>query len=753
MSDIMQLSFYMGLNCNLRCKYCNLEKDGSNSIIINSLEDFERTINEIKQQFPNKRIVKILLSGGEPTLFEEEVTRILNKYHSEYNFFIITNGVLFDTIKKIESSFDNVRFLVSYDGHINDRGFDSFEVLKYLYSINKLESISMTISNSSYKYLYETLKEIEKEFPGMIDKENESEGYRGLEINVVRKEAEYYNFDYDELYTVLQKVYKKFPRISIFSKKNLKTCKNFWNFDEDLMCTHNGGFLLKKGCYERFDYSTLNKIIDNYDSKCKECNSSACFGRICPVALEVIKLEKDKEHPYCNIMKVIDKVMKNVEDYNFFLGKLKEARFQELILTDSCNLNCKYCFQKDFHSNNVMSKETIKSFFNNILLNSGNGKTIISLFGGEPIQNKTLDIRYYILELINNYKLNDKVILYVTSNTYNINDKEIEWINKAKETTNNNLYWQTSLDGLKEYNDQNRVTLNNKGTFDIVIKNLKIVSDLIGKDRTSINTVLTESNIEGLADWCKYLEEELLYKYIFNVTFRIDQSKSDSISLSERLKIQKAYTKVADYFKQGLISHKLVKNVFNEKVASYEDDITEQKDEFSSCGMCNNMLVVNYNGDIVPCHIFENDEKNYNDIVITNVNNMKFNNDIRKIYQTFGSIDKQYSEDKNKYCYQCPLKLSCTRCKYEHYVVNGDVSKTLKYTCQYTHHRSDIFTETELREYFKPLTENEKEEIRVEIININNIIESGNITKEEEVELVNNLFYLQKIIEDKTWYI
>ena len=509
----------------------------------------------------------------------------------------------------------------------------------------------------------------------------------------------------------------------------------------------------KKGCYERFDDRTLNKIIDNYDNKCKECNSSACFGRICPVALEVIKLEKDKEHPYCNIMKVIDKVMKNVEDYNFFLGKLKEARFQELILTDSCNLNCKYCFQKDFHSNNVMSKETIKSFFDNVLLNSGNEKTIISLFGGEPIQSKTLDIRYYILELINNYKLNDKVILYVTSNTYNINDKEIEWINKAKKITNNNLYWQTSLDGLKEYNDQNRVTLNNKGTFDVVIKNLKTVSSLIGKDRTSINTVLTESNIEGLADWCKYLEEELLNKYIFNVTFRIDQSKNDSISLSERLKIQKAYTKVADYFKQGLISHKLVKNVFNEKVASYEDDITEQKDEFSSCGMCNNMLVVNYNGDIVPCHIFENDEKNYNDIVITNVKDMKFNNDIRKIYQTFGSVDKQYSEDKNKYCYQCPLKLSCTRCKYEHYVVNGDVSKTLKYTCQYTHHRSDIFTETGLREYFKPLTENEKEEIRAEIININNIIESGNITKEEEVELVNNLFYLQKIIEDKTWYI
>ena len=61
-----------------------------------------------------------------------------------------------------------------------------------------------------------------------------------------------------------------------------------------------------------------------------------------------------------------------------------------LILTENCNLECKYCDQG--HSNKNQNINNIKEFFNNINLKELNKNLNIELFGGEPFLEKKLII-------------------------------------------------------------------------------------------------------------------------------------------------------------------------------------------------------------------------------------------------------------------------------------------------------------------------------------------------------------------------
>ena len=59
-----------------------------------------------------------------------------------------------------------------------------------------------------------------------------------------------------------------------------------------------------------------------------------------------------------------------------------------LMLTENCNLACKYCFEK--HNTKIMTNEIIRKSLNylfNNSLNSNKNSVNITLFGGEPLLN------------------------------------------------------------------------------------------------------------------------------------------------------------------------------------------------------------------------------------------------------------------------------------------------------------------------------------------------------------------------------
>jgi uncharacterized protein len=149
--------------CNLSCPYCFVHQ---NSVDM-SLETAEQAIQWYKTNNPEHPMVTFF--GGEPLLrFDEIIVPLVEKYHSEIEFCLTTNGVLLDEDKVDFFRKYNIQPLLSFDGPPQvqntqrpGKTCNSFnEVLKNIpYLLLRLPNTLMraTITKNSIPYLYETV--------------------------------------------------------------------------------------------------------------------------------------------------------------------------------------------------------------------------------------------------------------------------------------------------------------------------------------------------------------------------------------------------------------------------------------------------------------------------------------------------------------------------------------------------------------------------------------------------------------------
>ncbi len=147
-----------------------------------------------------------------------------------------------------------------------------------------------------------------------------------------------------------------------------------------------------------------------------------------------------------------------------------------LILTEACNLRCKYCVYSDHYpglkgySEEEMSIDTaIKAVdkymeIHNQKLERGlYTSPKISFYGGEPF------LKFDVIKAVINYckQKNYNASFFATTNGTIFNNDIINFV------IDNNVNIAFSLDGYKENHDRNRVSINNKPTFDIILNNIK----------------------------------------------------------------------------------------------------------------------------------------------------------------------------------------------------------------------------------------------------------------------------------------
>lgn len=116
----MTYTVYLGSKCNLSCSYCHREEGEEYGVSDKLLE--------ILKSADNIRFI-----GGEPTLYMDEIKKVVNNSKEGTRFTITTNGVNFD---KYRDYFLKHKFFVciSYDGSNNLRGYDPFtKVIDYPY--------------------------------------------------------------------------------------------------------------------------------------------------------------------------------------------------------------------------------------------------------------------------------------------------------------------------------------------------------------------------------------------------------------------------------------------------------------------------------------------------------------------------------------------------------------------------------------------------------------------------------------------
>lgn len=132
-----------------------------------------------------------------------------------------------------------------------------------------------------------------------------------------------------------------------------------------------------------------------------------------------------------------------------------------IVITDRCNLKCKYCYEKkmNVNMNKDIADKSIDFWLRNVDKEMRNR---VAIHGGEPFLN--FDIFKYIAKKL--IFLNKDIIIETTSNGTIIDNQIISFIKEYR------INLSISLDGIEEKNDENRVFENGKGSFNLVYNNI-----------------------------------------------------------------------------------------------------------------------------------------------------------------------------------------------------------------------------------------------------------------------------------------
>jgi len=161
----------------------------------------------------------------------------------------------------------------------------------------------------------------------------------------------------------------------------------------------------------------------------------------------------------------------------------------QIVLTEDCNLACKYCYIKNRKS--YMTKEDIDLLIQNInfiLEEYGTQNYGISYYGGEPLLNwEVLKFAYF------RFSQDPRVYQQsITSNLSLIDKEKLEFL------TNNNITVIWSFDGL--WQNENRPLRNSYSSYDIYLQKKELIEKL------KINRLSVTIRPENISEMTKNLE-------------------------------------------------------------------------------------------------------------------------------------------------------------------------------------------------------------------------------------------------------
>lgn len=323
-----------------------------------------------------------------------------------------------------------------------------------------------------------------------------------------------------------------------------------------------------------------------------------------------------------------------------------------LYLTENCNLKCKYCYEKNKTTNEI-DFENIKSIID-YEIKQNNENSLINFYGGEPLLRK--DLIYKTIDYIKSKNTRTKFNFGFATNGILLDDEFLKYMKK-----NNFILIAYSLDGNEEVQNRNRITVDGKGTFDIVEKNAKKTLKKF-KNVVAMVTV-TKNTLQNLSDSVEYLIE---------LGFRIINLQFDYTAnwLDEDLeKIENEYRKISEIYYKSIIKKKQINIlIFDKKIRTYIDNTYVCNKE---CNFGIDNLYVSTDGNLYPCVQFVGNPK----FVIGNCKDGVDSNK-RDIL-----IKNAYKE--NKTCKQCAIRNRCNHtCCCKNYVTMNDINKVSPIICE-----------------------------------------------------------------------
>ncbi|WP_066495558.1 PapB family radical SAM/SPASM ranthipeptide maturase [Abyssisolibacter fermentans] len=327
-----------------------------------------------------------------------------------------------------------------------------------------------------------------------------------------------------------------------------------------------------------------------------------------------------------------------------------------LMISQECNLRCKYCYGENGEYSNkgkmdfIVAKKAIDYF----IQQSPSDKLSICFFGGEPLLNIELieEVIEYTREIEKNS--NKKFNFSMTTNATLI-DKKIE-----KFIINNKIDLTVSIDGSKEMNDSNRYYANNKGVYNDIKKKTSGLKKFITARATlsppnldvmdSITHIVNKFGFKKVA-WAEAdnLLNDKDYNLLKNSTHNLLDKLENLINCGKYNEVRKYHT-------------------FINMLKKFNSDGIRTK----GCGAGSNLMAVDIDGKIYPCHRFVGIEE----YVLGNVSDEKLEENLN-FYSNVDLVNF-------KKCEFCIAKNICAGgCINENYVANQSINEPSDKHCEY----------------------------------------------------------------------
>ena len=400
---------------------------------------------------------------------------------------------------------------------------------------------------------------------------------------------------------------------------------------------------------------------------------------------EIVELLADEfdrkkvEESYEEIEELVKEGLLYTEDeYEFhpsFVNREPVIKALCLNVAHDCNLKCKYCFAKqgDFGGKaELMPLEVGKKAMDFLVANSGNRRNLdVDFFGGEPLMNWEV-----VKELVKYGREIEKpagknMRFTITTNGVLLDDEKIDFINEHMHNV------VLSLDGRKEINDNMRLTVNDKGSYDLIVpKFQKLVAQRPKDKYYYVRGTFTRNNLDFSKDINHFADLGFELTSVEPVVD--DESNPFALREEDLPKIFEEYENyAAELAERQLKGEKL-------KFFHFMIDLNQGPcviKRITGCGAGNEYVSIVPNGDIYPCHQFVGKEE----FIMGNVNDEKIEmpEEMRDMFRNAHVYNKEA-------CKTCWNKFYCSGgCHANAINFNGDIRKPYELGCEMQRKRTE----------------------------------------------------------------
>jgi len=596
----------------------------------------KKTIDMLSNSESKER--KIILFGGEPLLEWEKVKETINYgKKKDIKFMINTNGTiqLKNKIKFLKDN--NIEMRISLNEINSAESFSSKPLKKALENIHLCKTksydieIGLLINKQNYRGFYKIYKSICLKTDTLIRFSiamGEGFTYANTKtiINEINKIMDFLKeYRFKDYYLILKD----------YITKDIDNKEDIFN---DIAFMPDGKFIICPYC------QTCNKkIIGDIEKGIKKefLRPKTKKTDICKEICQKMDFNKKKPLNKAQILaqqRLIKEFYSILKKHADNLEKESKINIYNIIITNKCNLNCRYCYAKK--NNKSMNLNTAKKTIS-FLKNNSKSPLSITFGGNEPLLNYNI-FKYMVEEIkkIDKDKKADNQIILFT----NCESLTPELLKFCK---NNNISFHISLDGTEELHIKYR---------DKTKKNFKKVIDTIKKlNKTDIDYTVTCIVTKDHLKKYKEITDTIINNKIKRIDLRMPQELGNAKDKYKQISISST-----DYIEFLIkIENELKKNKSKSINMMYEELKTRKNEKKAiykpECIAIREHLTIDPDGNIYPC----DESRQYkNEFILGNVNS----SDIKSII-----LNKNATHflNKNPLCIKCD-NIPCGEC----YVLN-----------------------------------------------------------------------------------